>query len=41
MGKKKRKPISKPEKLSAKEILIGALIDLIVGFLLIIIDRMM
>lgn len=43
MAKRKKKQTKKPtktEKVNAKELLIGALIDLIVGIVLILIDKL-
>lgn len=39
MGKKKKKPTKAHESLSVKQLLVDALIDLMVGTLLILIDR--
>ena len=39
MGRKKKKPTKAHEILSGKQLLVDALIDLIIGTLLILIDR--
>ena len=39
LGKKKKKPTKAHESVSVKQLLVDALIDLIIGTLLILIDR--